>query len=79
MNIRRLLYSQYSDVIISIILGFGLATMFRKICNERNCIVFQAPNNKDIETQIFRHNDECYKYKHKSEQCSETKKKVYFA
>ena len=53
MNIRRLLYSEYSDVIISIILGFGLATMFRKICNERNCIVFHAPKNEDIETQIL--------------------------
>ena len=79
MNIRRLLYSEYSDVIISIILGFGLATMFRKICNERNCIVFQAPKNEDIETQIFRHNNQCYKYKHKSEQCDKNKKKVLFA
>ena len=53
--------------------------MFRKICNERNCIVFQAPKNEDIETQIFRHNNSCYKYKHKSEQCDDKKKKVLFA
>lgn len=79
MNIRRLLYSEYSDIIISIILGFGLATLFRKICNERNCIVFQAPKNENIENQIFRHNNQCFKYKHKSEQCNTDKKKVYFA
>ena len=79
MSIRRLLYSEYSDVIISIILGFGLATMFRKICNKRNCIVFQAPENEEMEEQIFRHNNSCYKYKHKSEECTKAKKNVYFA
>ena len=79
MNIRRLLYSEYSDIIISIILGFGFATMFRKICNERNCLVFQAPKNEDIESCIRDSNNECYKYKHKSEQCSKNKKQVLFA
>jgi hypothetical protein len=79
MNIKRLLYSEYSDVVISIILGFGLATMFRKICNERNCIVFHAPSNEEMENQVFRHNNECYKFDHKSAQCSNDKKKIYFA
>ena len=33
MYVKRLLYNPYSDYIISIILGFGLATLFRKVCN----------------------------------------------
>ena len=44
MNLRRLIYSDIGKYIISILLGLGLATLFRKVCKDRNCIVFKAPN-----------------------------------
>ena len=43
MNLRRLIYSDIGRIIISILLGLGLATLFRKVCNDRNCLVFKAP------------------------------------
>ena len=42
MNFRRLLYSTPGKYIISILLGLGLATLFRRACKERNA---QACNN----------------------------------
>ena len=53
MNLRRLLYSDIGKYIISILLGLGLATLFRKVCKDRNCIVFKAPNIQKIKNQIF--------------------------
>ena len=34
MNFRRLIYTDIGRYIISILLGLGLATLFRKVCNE---------------------------------------------
>ena len=42
MYLRRLIYSNIGKYIISILLGLGLSTLFRKVCNERNCMVFKA-------------------------------------
>ena len=37
----RLFETDSGKIIISIILGLGLASMFRKICNENNCLVIK--------------------------------------
>ena len=40
MYLRRLIYGDVGKIVISIILGLGLSTLFRKVCKNRNCIVF---------------------------------------
>ena len=79
MNIKRLIHSGFGKVIIPVLLGLGLATMFRRVCKDKSCIVFKAPRIKDIEDKIFRHDGKCYKYKHKSQSCDNSKKTVEFA
>tara|TARA_B100000900_G_C20517766_1_gene690832 strand:+ start:205 stop:444 length:240 start_codon:yes stop_codon:yes gene_type:complete len=79
MNIKRLLHSDIGKNIISILLGLGLATLFRKVCNDRNCIVFKAPEPSKIKDKIFKFNSKCYTYKEESESCSSKKKIVKFA
>ena len=79
MNFKRLLYSTIGKYIISILLGLGLATLFRKVCNERNCIVFRGPKLNKIKNQIFKFNDRCYKFNEQIEKCSDDKKIVEFA
>ena len=79
MNIKRLLYSKYSKFFISILLGLGLSTLFRKVCNERNCIKFLAPNFNDIKGKVFKQDDKCYEYKESQTSCQDNKKKVNFA
>ena len=37
MYIRRLLNGAFGRGIISILLGLGLSTLFRKVCKDRNC------------------------------------------
>ena len=79
MNLRRLIYSDIGRIIISILLGLGLATLFRKVCNDRNCLVFKAPNLKKIKNQIFKFKNKCYTFQEEIENCSTDKKTVEFA
>ena len=79
MNIKRLLHSKIGKSIISILLGLGLATLFRKVCSDRNCIVFKAPEPSKIKGQIFKFDKKCYKYKENTEKCNNNKKIVNFA
>ena len=79
MNIRRIIYSQFGKYIISMLLGLGLATLFRRACNERNCIKFIAPPLSKIANQIFKFNDKCYTFDSQAESCSSSKKIVAFA
>jgi len=79
MNFRKLLNSEVGIIIISILLGFGLATLFRKVCNKRNCLVFEAPSFKELEETTYKFDDKCYKFKPKSSICTKNKKTVEIA
>ena len=69
MNIKRLLYSTYSKILISILLGFGIATFFRKSCNSRNCLNFISPNMKKVKDKVYEFDDKYYKFTPKSTKC----------
>ena len=53
MYLRRLIYSEVGKYVMSILLGLGLATLFRRVCNDRSCLVFHAPHINKIKGQIF--------------------------
>jgi hypothetical protein len=55
--------------ILSILLGLGLATLFRKICTGRGCITYEAPPLEDINDKEYKFDDKCYKYTHSAVSC----------
>lgn len=61
-NISEVLNSQTGSVIISIILGLGLAALFRKACKDNNCIVIKGPNSEEVNKFFYKIEDNCYKY-----------------
>ena len=79
MNIRRLLYSIPGKFLVSIILGLGLATLFRKVCRDRKCLVFRAASLSKIKNQVFKFGDKCYTFTEGAEKCDSNKKTVEFA
>jgi len=79
MHLKRLIYGAPGKIFISIILGLGLATLFRKVCKDRDCIVFRAPDIKKIHNQIFKFEGKCYKFSEEIERCDNKKKIVPFA
>ena len=78
MNISRLLHSKYSAYFISLILGLGLATLFKKACNKKNCMVFKAPSLEDIKDKQYKFDDKCYKFTPEAVTCNKSKKIVEF-
>jgi len=69
MNLGKFFKTDTGRHIMSAILGFGLATMFRVVCKERNCIIFKAPDLDKIENKIFQQDNKCYKFDMKSIKC----------
>ena len=63
IGLTKLMNSSKGKIIFSIILGFGIATLFRKVCKDRNCIVFKAPELNTIVNKTFKFDNKCYKYK----------------
>ena len=66
---KRLASDNIGKTIISVILGLGLATLFRKVCTDRSCIVIKGPSVKEIENKVFSLDTKCYKYKSKATSC----------
>jgi hypothetical protein len=69
-KLRRLFESESGKIIVSIILGLGLATLFRKVCDETNCIIYRGTNSNEVVDKTFRYDNKCYKYKLEPTKCS---------
>jgi hypothetical protein len=76
MNFKRLLNTEVGVMFISILLGFGLATMFRKACEGKNCINFNGPVINEIDGRTYKYGEYCYKYKLEAAPCDSTKQTV---
>jgi NADPH-dependent ferric siderophore reductase len=62
MNISKLLDTEQGQIVISIILGLGLASAFRYSCKNGNCIVIKGPKMSDVKGKYFRLSGNCYQY-----------------
>lgn len=74
MNIKRLLDTEMGRVVISAILGLGLASLFNKVCKDKNCIVFNGPVLSEFDGKIYKHGEKCYKYSMQPSKCDKTKR-----
>ena len=79
MKLRKFIQSDYGKLIISVILGFGLSTLFRKTCSDKQCMKFDGPPLDKIEGQTYKYDGACYRFKPNSVKCSSIKKIVRFA
>jgi len=76
MNLAKIVKGETGRYIMSIILGFGLATIFRVVCKDNNCIVFRSPPLSDIDDKIYKHDGKCYTYTANQSKCDSKKKSV---
>ncbi len=71
-KLKKILNSKSSSMFFSIILGLGLASIFKMSCDSRSCLVYKAA---DLEGKnIIKYNDKCYEAKQKAETCDNSKK-----
>ena len=76
MDFGKLLRSNAGRILISILLGLGLASLFRRECKDLECIKFEGPSDEDIKDKLFRFNDKCFSVSPKAATCDNTKKIV---
>ena len=76
MNLQRHLHGKYSKIIFSIILGFGLATFFRKACNSRKCHHFVTPEVTKLTKKTYEFEGKYYQFQPKSKRCNSNNKKI---
>jgi hypothetical protein len=77
-GMTRLLHTNNGRYAISFILGIGLASLFRKVCKDRNCIIFKAPPMDKVTKNTYAYGDKCYTFKEKLTKCTENKEKIAF-
>ena len=63
---------------MSVLLGIGISTLFRKVCKDRNCLVFKAPSFDKIKDKVFKFNDKCYSYTENLTKCDISKHIIEF-
>ena len=76
MNFQRLLNTYSGRVFISILLGLGIATLFRQVCVGDQCLTFNGPVIGDFDNKIYKYNDKCYKYSATAARCDPLKRIV---
>ncbi len=76
MYLDRFVHSSTGKILMSIILGLGLATFFRAVCKGRNCKIVSSPPLEEIEDQTYKFDGKCYKMEKNQVQCDKSHKMV---
>jgi hypothetical protein len=67
--LEEYLKSPLTRTTIMVLLGIGLATIFRETCKEDRCIVVEAPDPTNVEGKKFKFDKTCYKFNAKLTSC----------
>jgi hypothetical protein len=78
MHLGKFVHTERGKIIMSILLGLGLATLFRKVCKGKNCLAFHAPPLDDFKDKIYKNNGKCIKYVPVATKCSLNAKTITF-
>jgi len=79
IDFKRIIHSKAGKYLISIILGLGLASLFRRACHDRKCYKFIGPPLEKVEEKIYKFNNKCYTFKPNITTKNDNKKHVDFA
>jgi hypothetical protein len=78
LYLEKFVHSERGKIIMSILLGLGLASLFRKVCKGSNCLTFYAPPLDDFKDKIYKINDKCLQYVPVATKCALNAKIVKF-
>lgn len=56
-------------VVVSALLGLGLATMFHRVCVGRDCVVLKGPSVDTVTRHTWRSGADCFRYKVEDVEC----------
>tara|TARA_Y100000816_G_C26095494_1_gene579641 strand:+ start:1105 stop:1362 length:258 start_codon:yes stop_codon:yes gene_type:complete len=74
MELKKIIHSNQGRIIISVILGLGLATLFKRVCKGKKCVIFEKAPDDEIDDKVFKYGSKCYKFKMENSTCENDKK-----
>ena len=78
MHLGKFVHTQSGKILMSILLGFGLASLFRTVCKNKDCLIFHAPPIEELKDKIYKNNGKCVKYSQVATKCVLGAKTVTF-
>ena len=79
MYLDKFVHSHTGKIIMSILLGIGLATFFRALCKGKHCRIISAPPMEEIEDQIYKFDNKCYKLEKNTITCEKNRNTIKIA
>jgi len=79
MYLDKFVHSNTGKIIMSILLGIGLATFFRAVCKGKQCRIISAPPMEEIDDQMYKFNDKCYKLEKQAIKCEKNRNTIKIA
>ena len=55
--------------IISALIGFGIAAMFRPLCKGPECVILRGPPVNDIRNAVYQFGSKCIEFQTKAVEC----------
>lgn len=77
LRLSKFLETSTGRIVMSVILGFGLASLFKMSCRDKNCIVYKPPDINNIIGNTYSFNGKCYNYNIKQVKCDKTKRIIH--
>ncbi len=77
LQLEKFFKSETGVKLFSIMLGLGVAGLFKMSCDSRSCIVFKGPEFND-DNKIVKYNDKCYSVQEKMIDCKDKTKDTIF-
>ena len=78
IHFDKFVHTSTGKIIMSVLLGLGLASLFRTVCKGNNCRIFRAPPLDDLNNKIYKSNGKCVKYVPVTTKCSSNAKIITF-
>ena len=79
MPLSKFVHTETGRILMSILLGIGLATFFRQVCVGKNCLSYNAPPVAEIDGEIYKFDDKCYELQKSAVNCDNKKEIVAFS
>jgi hypothetical protein len=79
IHLGKFVHTETGKYIMSILLGLGLASLFRAVCKGKGCLQFKAAPLNDFKDKIYKDNNKCVKYSPVATKCDSKKKIVHFS
>jgi len=78
LHVGKFVHTETGRMLMSVLLGLGLASLFRTVCKGSQCNVFHAPPLEDLKDKIYKNKNGCVKYIPVATTCSLGTKTVTF-